>query len=244
MKAFGKRSAFFVLFVAILLTCAMAFPASAEAYDCMTARNLTVNAAYAGTGQITDGQSGITDWMWLIAVNVIIGSISAVVLILIRRTNEPNLENTEKPESSEKNNIEKPVSLFIPLGEEIPEEEIIPEEIETLDEVSAEDVDDLMTDKLAETFLEKTEELGGIGKMGIINIGVISSVYEADDVITLASLKGKGLIDDNIGRLKVLASGTLDKPLTIKADAFSFQAIKMITLTGGHAIHLQAKVEK
>ena len=75
--------------------------------------------------------------------------------------------------------------------------------------------------------------------MGIINVGVISPAYQAGDTVTLADLKAKGLIDANIGRLKVLAAGTLDKPLTIKADAFSVQAVKMITLTGGQAIELK-----
>ena len=241
MKAIVKRNAFLVLFAAVLLTCAMAFPASAEAYDFMTARNLTVGAAYTGTTYATGGQHGMADWMWLIVANVIVGAISAAILMLIRRTNETNLEGTQKPELSEAENTIKAGSLFIPLGEEIPEEEIIPEEIETLDEVSAEIVDELMTDTLAEALLEESKEMGGIGKMGIINVGIISPVYSAGDVVTLASLREKGLIDMNVGRLKVLASGTLDKPLIIKADAFSFQAVKMITLTGGHAIHLKSE---
>ena len=36
-----------------------------------------------------------------------------------------------------------------------------------------------------------------------------------------------------------MASGKLDKSLTVEADAFSVQAIKMITLTGGHAVRLK-----
>ena len=52
-------------------------------------------------------------------------------------------------------------------------------------------------------------------------------------------LKEKNMVADNLGRLKVLASGSLDKALTVEADAFSVQAIKMITLTGGHAVKLR-----
>ena len=191
------------------------------------------------TASDTDEKKGMQDWMWLIVVNVIIGAICATVLILIRRTADSKRESTKEPEEKEMPMKEAP--LFIPLGEDIPEEEVIPEEIETLDEVSAETVDELMTDTLAEALLEESEEMGGNGKLGIINIGVISPVYQAGDVVTLANLQEKGLVDANIGRLKVLASGTLDKPLTIKAEAFSFQAIKMITLTGGHAIHLKTE---
>jgi ribosomal protein L15 len=127
--------------------------------------------------------------------------------------------------------------LFIPLGQE-PEEEEIPTEIETMDAVAAEDVDKLMSDKVAQNLLESSSESGGSGKMGIINVGLISAAFQAGEVVDLKALQAKGMIDGNVGRLKVLASGVLDKPLTIKASAFSVQAIKMITLTGGHAVRL------
>jgi ribosomal protein L15 len=39
--------------------------------------------------------------------------------------------------------------------------------------------------------------------------------------------------------VKILADGTLEKALTIKADSFSIQAIKMIELTGGTPIVLE-----
>ena len=36
--------------------------------------------------------------------------------------------------------------------------------------------------------------------------------------------------------IKVLARGKLDKALTVEADDFSPQAVKMIVLTGGSAV--------
>ena len=59
---------------------------------------------------------------------------------------------------------------------------------------------------------------------------------------TTAPLSGK--INSNpffpdSGRIEIPAVGTLDKPLTVKADAFSLGAVKMITLTGGQAIELK-----
>jgi hypothetical protein len=146
---------------------------------------------------------------------------------------EPEVEAEAEPETPA-------APLFIPVGEEIPEEEI-PEEVETVEEVNADTVDDMMTDKVAAAFLVASDEEGGQGKMGIINVGVISAAYQAGETVDLASLQAKGMIDGNVGRLKVLASGTLDKPLTIKADAFSVQAVKMITLTGGQAIELKGE---
>ena len=114
-------------------------------------------------------------------------------------------------------------------------EEAPAEEFEILDSVSDDMVDALMTDQVADQFLERSSELGGTGKMGIVNLGQISAAYAPNDIVDLASLQAKGLVSNRTGRLKVLAAGTLDKPLTVKADDFSVQAIKMITLTGGHA---------
>ena len=75
--------------------------------------------------------------------------------------------------------------------------------------------------------------------MGIVNTKVISDAYLAGETVDLASLRARGLIPSDVGRIKILAVGTLDKPLTVKADAFSLQAVKMITLTVGQAIELK-----
>ena len=181
-------------------------------------------------------------WIWIVLVIVIVGAGAAVVIILLRRKNgdpEPEPEPEAEPEV-EAEPVTPAAPLFIPVGEEIPEEEI-PEEVETVEEVAATEVDEMMTDKAAEHFLVVSDETGGNGKLGIINVGVISAAYQAGETVDLASLQEKGMIDGNIGRLKVLASGTLDKPLIIKADAFSVQAVKMITLTGGQAIELKGE---
>ncbi len=183
-------------------------------------------------------------WIWIVLVIVIVGAGAAVVIILLRRKNATDPEPTEPEAEAEPEAEPEPETpaapLFIPVGEEVPEEEI-PEEVETVEEVDAETVDEMMTDKVAAAFLVASDEEGGQGKMGIINVGVISAAYQAGETVDLASLQEKGMIDGNIGRLKVLASGTLDKPLIIKADAFSVQAVKMITLTGGQAIELKSE---
>ena len=73
-------------------------------------------------------------------------------------------------------------------------------------------------------------------KRGIVNIDTLSAHFDAGDEVTLAQLIQKGLVQKNVGRLKVLARGTLDKPLTVCADDFSIDAVKMIVLTGGKAV--------
>lgn len=135
---------------------------------------------------------------------------------------------------------EKPVVVAAPVivepePEPEPEPEIVPEIVEHID---AEEADAMISDTVA--YKQVNYESGaGHGKQGIINIGLIDERFEAGDVITLAVLKQKGLIPKNVGRMKVLADGILNKPLTIKAESYSVQAIKMIELTGGTVIILR-----
>ena len=51
-------------------------------------------------------------------------------------------------------------------------------------------------------------------------------------------LKEMKLIPKNVGSLKILARGVLDKPLNVEAQDFSLDAVKMIVLTGGKAIKI------
>ena len=162
-------------------------------------------------------------------------------LLLDKLFGRNNEEKTEA-EATTAEKVEEPApvveNLFIPIGEEIPDEE--PEEVVHLDHVSVEEVDEIMTDTTAEHVITMSDKVGGTGKLGIINVGTLSGTFQADDLVNLEILKDKEMIDDNIGRLKVLASGSINKPLVVEADAFSIQAIKMITITGGKAVKLKA----
>ena len=57
-------------------------------------------------------------------------------------------------------------------------------------------------------------------------------------------MKEKKLIDKRAKTVKVLARGTLNKPLIVKAGDFSKTAVEMILLTGGNAVHVTYKVKK
>ena len=104
--------------------------------------------------------------------------------------------------------------------------------------VDAEEADAMISDALAMKNA-KYENGAGRGKQEIVNIGVINEYFNANDVVTLAVLKQKGLINKKAGRMKVLADGELTKPLTVKSESYSVQAIKMIELTGGTVIILK-----
>ena len=75
-------------------------------------------------------------------------------------------------------------------------------------------------------------------KKGIINIDTLSANFNPDDTVTPEILKEMKLIPKNVGSLKILARGVLDKPLNVEAQDFSLDAVKMIVLTGGKAIKI------
>ena len=132
--------------------------------------------------------------------------------------------------------VPAPVQVFVPVPQPEPVVEAAP--IVQVDQIDAEGADELMSDDLAMSNI-KRESGGGSGFRGTVNIGEINKCFEAGDVVTLADLKAKGLVEKKAGRVKILADGTLEKALTIKADSFSIQAIKMIELTGGTPIILE-----
>lgn len=100
--------------------------------------------------------------------------------------------------------------------------------------VTAQEVDALMQDEVAEAFVEKTS--GKIDKTNIeiINIDTLSKYFQDGEIVTLEELKKRVEgFKKKTTYVKVLARGKLDKKLTVEADSFSIQAIKMIALTGG-----------
>ena len=154
-----------------------------------------------------------------------LGYVAIDILIEMRKKEEPKetveiIEIKEEPE--------------VPVVEE-PEPEVMPEIVEQID---AEQADAMISDTLAMQTVNY-ESGAGRGQQGIINIGILDDNFNENDVITLAVLKEKGLISKKAGRMKVLADGILNKPLTIKAENYSIQAIKMVELTGGKVIILK-----
>ena len=113
----------------------------------------------------------------------------------------------------------------------------VPVAPEPVDHIDAEEADTMITDDDAMSKVLK-EHGAGTGYRGIANIGDISRLFEENEIVTLAALKQKGLVEKKAKRVKILADGILDKPLTVKAESFSIQAVKMIELTGGTVIYL------
>jgi ribosomal protein L15 len=106
-------------------------------------------------------------------------------------------------------------------------------------EVSVGEVNGLISDEVAAELVEDERTPAtriAAGKKDIINIDTIAANFERGEIVNIDSLKAKGLIPQNASAIKVLARGMLTKPLTIEAQDFSLEAIKMIALTGGTAV--------
>ena len=133
-----------------------------------------------------------------------------------------------------------------PVAEEPVAEEPAYEEHEiVVEEVSAIEADEIVEEKQVEVHLEEDVEYitAKDSKKAIINIDTISDAYAAGETVDLASLKSKGLVDKRAKSLKILARGSINKPLVVKAGEFSATAVKMIVLTGGNAVHVTYKVK-
>ncbi len=107
-------------------------------------------------------------------------------------------------------------------------------QVEHYESITVAKADELMSDEKAEVLVEVETSSGKKGKKEIINIDTLSNNFNDGDVVTLDSLIEKKLISSKAGQVKVLARGELNKKLTVVANEFSIQAIKMIVLTGGH----------
>lgn len=68
----------------------------------------------------------------------------------------------------------------------------------------------------------------------IINLDVLNKL-EGLDIVTPEDLIERGIVKNLKHGLKVLGEGTIQRPLTIKADAFSDSALTKIAAAGGKA---------
>ncbi len=72
-----------------------------------------------------------------------------------------------------------------------------------------------------------------------INIDSIADQFEAGDLVTLDMLKKKRLVSKRTDYIKILARGSLTKPLIIEAHDFSKAAEDMLRAVGGEAIRIK-----
>ena len=68
-----------------------------------------------------------------------------------------------------------------------------------------------------------------------INVSDLNKFFKDGDTVTPEILKERGIIKKSLAGIKVLASGNLDKKLTVKAERFSSKAVTKIEDAGGKA---------
>ena len=106
------------------------------------------------------------------------------------------------------------------------------------DDVSVAEADALFSDDIAKMAIKHVHRERTSNKKTYINLDTICENFEDGATVNLAALKEKKLVGADIGRIKILARGHMSKQMTIEADDFSVQAIKMIVLTGGEAVEI------
>ncbi len=67
----------------------------------------------------------------------------------------------------------------------------------------------------------------------IVNLTVLVARFEADEVVSLEALEERGILKSAYGRLKILGTGELTKPLKIMAHRLSASAQKKVDAAGG-----------
>ena len=67
-----------------------------------------------------------------------------------------------------------------------------------------------------------------------VNVGRLG-IFEGGSEVNAKALKRAGLIKSDDARVKILGTGTLDRAITVVADAFSAKARQVIEAAGGRA---------
>jgi len=147
-----------------------------------------------------------------------------------------------------------------PIAEEYYEEEPIAEEYYFDQEsneqlyVAAEDDGDVYFEEIVEEVTEEPEEpepedvpeeqpvyeAAAASKfnpsVAVIDICSVEAAFAAGEVISLDSLKEKGLVLTGVTTLKIYATDTLSKPFTVEANHFTMEAIQIISAANGDII--------
>ena len=170
---------------------------------------------------------------------IIIATIEAILVVIIIAMRKKKDHNGTPgtpvaPSDNPDDGYSEPSVSEEPVDEVVPEEPEKPEE-EKIDAVKA---DKLMSNEeaLAAVEVSSNSRAAKNGLRAFINVRDINDNFKAGDTVTLDNLKEKKLVSAKAVRLKILADGAIDKAVTVEADSFSAQAIKMIKLTGGKVI--------
>ncbi len=112
-------------------------------------------------------------------------------------------------------------------------------------EVSAYEVNSLMSDEEAEALVEASDREVDRSKKVIVNVDTLSMYFKDGEIVNIETVKRRiPGIDKRATFLKVLARGTLNKKLIVDADDYSLDAEKMILLVGGKVLSTAVEEEE
>ncbi len=101
--------------------------------------------------------------------------------------------------------------------------------------------DSLISNSLAKTLIcEGVERVYTSGnKKCTVSMDVLSCNFKAGARVDINSMKEKGIVPKNASCVKVVARGSIDKPLFVYANDFGTTALKMIALSGGKSYRVK-----
>ena len=103
-----------------------------------------------------------------------------------------------------------------------------------LTEVTADEANEFMSNEAAlGCIIKDNDSKIHEGKKEIVNLRVLEEQYNDGDTVNIESLIEKGIINSNVGYVKLLAGGKLDKKLNVELQDYSIEAVKMIVILGG-----------
>ncbi len=171
------------------------------------------------------------------------------LLVEKKKENDPPPTDAMRPEVSvtgEEQLEEESTTLFYPIPGAI-WETVRPvswerDGVAVQDSARYEEVNGLLTDEEAEeltavVLLPKKKEPKIPCK---VYLDTLSGLFSDGSYVDLKILKQEDLVPQEANCLIVHARGDLRKSLTIQADDFSLEAVKMISLAGGRAILIQS----
>lgn len=132
---------------------------------------------------------------------------------------------------NERDGEEAVIGISKEAYDEIAADGTYPEVVESITVCEAEERID---DAQAEAFIRESGRVADKTKKDIVNIDALGRYFSAGETVTVEEIRKRvPAVNSKATYIKVLARGTLDKPLNIEADDFSPAAVKMIVLTGG-----------
>ncbi len=103
--------------------------------------------------------------------------------------------------------------------------------------VRAEDVNHMMSGEQANALTAVVFRPARAGNnRATVYLDTLSDQFSPYSFVNLAILRKEGIVGEETTHLVIHARGVLRKPLMVEADAFSLEAVKMLSLTGGRAI--------